>query len=227
MGAFNEYLRNTMGGGYYRTLDPLLSLCVPKSLQKDYEKLSEHSLGIGGGIDMFRKNNKNGGYKFLFFGARLPTSFTYIHYVEKIKNVPYRFDMKFQGKVVDYNGVENKATQYIHTHCFGVKQAQDAQYFEDYLVENGFLKKCRLGNLSVACISERDAFMQISKKIDGDINYFLDTPFKPQDLICQYGYDPKVENHSLLIPKIKAHNAKKSYRIFRNLPLEHFRIKKR
>lgn len=180
MGAFNEYLRKK--DGRYRTLDPLLSLSVPLELKDRFLKLSEHSLGINSGLDIVHQMD---GVKFLFLGARLGNCFTYVHYVEKMLDIPYRFDMPFTGKVIDELGSEMQVTQYMHTACYGVKPAE-FYYFEDYLEESGFLKKQRLGDKSVACISEKDAYREIVHMIQNNINYFLEVPFKKDDLVHKY-----------------------------------------
>jgi len=180
MGAFNEYLRKQKGR--YRTLDPLLSLSVPIELKERFQILSEHSLGENSGLDIVHQTE---GVNFLFFGVRLATCFTYVHYVEKMLNVPYRFDMPFTGNVIDESGKKTEVTQYMHTACYGVKPA-DYYYFEEYLEQKGFLNKERLGDKTVACISEKNAYKEIVKMIEKDINYFLEVPYTKSDLIHKY-----------------------------------------
>lgn len=180
MGAFNEFLRKK--DGRYRTLDPLLSISVPYELKNKFQNLKEHSLGENSCFDVIHQM-KN--VKFLFFGTRLGNCFTYVHYIEKILDVPYRFDMPFTGKVIDEFGNICEKTQYMHTACYGVKPAEH-YYFEDYLEKKGFLKKCKLGDKTVSCISEEDAYREITLKIQEDINYFLEVPFKKEDLVHKY-----------------------------------------
>lgn len=180
MGAFNEYLRKKEGR--YRTLDPLLSLSVPSGLKERFQNLSEHSLGAEGGLDRVHHMD---GVKFLFFGAKLAECFTYVHYVEKIMDVPYRFDMPFSGFIIDESENRYESCQYMHTACYGVKPA-NYYYFEDYLEEKGLLKKRTLGNKSVACLSEKEAYSEIEKMLRRDINYFLEVPFQKEDLLHKY-----------------------------------------
>ena len=180
MGALNEYIRKQEGR--YRTLDPLLSLSVPVDLEAKFNHLSNHSLGVGSALDVIHQMD---GIKFLFFGARLGNCFTYVHYLEKMLDVPYRFDMSFQGNTIDAMGINQTTTQYIHTACYGVKPA-DYYYFEDELQDKGMLRKQKLVNSSVACISEKDAYQEIKKKVETDINYFLEQPFTESDLEHKY-----------------------------------------
>lgn len=183
MGAFNEYVRKKPGR--YRTLDPLLSFSVPEQLREPFSVPCDHSLGEDSGFDILHRMRN---VKFLFFGARLGNCFTYVHYVEKMMDVPYRFDMPFQGRIIDENGDIYEKTQYIHTACYGVRPA-DYYYFEDYLENMGYLKKRKLGNLFAACISEEDAYREISEMLKKDIHYFLEVPFREEDLIHKYTKD--------------------------------------
>lgn len=180
MGAFNEFIRKKEGR--YRTMDPLLSLSVPECLRGDFASVSSHSLGEGSGLDILHHMDE---VKFLFFGARLGNCFTYVHYVEKMKEVPYRFDLAFEGSIVDERGECIPKTQSIHTACGGV-QVAEYYYFEDYLEEKGLLRKEKLGDKFVSCISEHDAYREISNKLDQDIHYFLEVPFEEEDLTKIY-----------------------------------------
>ncbi len=180
MGAFNEFIRKKQDR--YRTMDPLLSLSVPIGLKDRFSEVSSHSLGEGSGLDLLHHMD---GVKFLFFGARLGNCFTYTHYVEKMRDVPYRFDMAFHGRIFDENGKMSERTQFIHTACGGVK-AGDYYYFEDYLEEKGMLRKRKLGDRMVSCISEKDAFGAISQMLDHNIHYFLEAPFTERDLSHEY-----------------------------------------
>ena len=180
MGVLNEYIRKK--GNRYRTHDPLLSISVPVDLKSKFTNLSEHSLGEGSGLDILHHMD---GIKILFFGATLSHCFTYIHYVEKIMNVPYRFDMEFSGKVIDESGVSTHRKQYMHTACQGVKPAE-CKYFEQYLRDEKYLKWVQVGNKAISCISEKDAYKEIQRKIKNDINYFLEQPFILEDLEYKY-----------------------------------------
>lgn len=186
MGILNEYFRKQPAR--YRTLDPLLSLSVPIELKRQFENISEHSLGIGSGLDVLH-NMKN--VKFLFLGARLFDCFTYLHYVEKILEVPYRYDQPFEGIIIDDNGESIPRTQYIHTACKGVKLREDTR-FEDYLTEHGYLKKILLGNSFVSCLSEGDAYRELVRAIKNDPIHFLAEPYKVEDIKKEYTYDRSV-----------------------------------
>ena len=183
MGAFNEYIRKKEGR--YRTIDPLLSISVPNELKEKFSLISEHSLGEGSAFDILHTMDD---VKFLFFGAEMGECFTYIHYVEKMMNVPYRFDMPFEGEIIFPDNSIMHRKQVIHTQCYGVELPPKYDYFENEMEEKGFLKKEWLGDKYIACLTEKDAYREIKRKIDNNISFFLSRPFKQSELIHKYTY---------------------------------------
>lgn len=183
MGAFNEYVRRL--DGRYRTEDPLLSVSVPESLRYLFDHVGNHSLGAGSALDII---HHMGNVKFLFFGAEMADCFTYVHYVEKMLDVPYRFDMAFEGKIVYPDGTVKHRRQIIHTQCYGAKLPLKYDYFEKEMEDKGLLKKIRLGDKYVGCLSEEDAYREIEDHIKSDINYYLAQPFVESELKHQYTY---------------------------------------
>jgi len=184
MGAFNEYVRKL--DGRYRTDDPLLSLSVPDKLRNKFNHVSEHSLGSGSGLDILHHMY---GVKFLFLGAVMSECFTYVHYVEKMMDVPYRFDMPFEGNVIHPGGQFERRTQIIHTQCGGVKLPEKYEHFEMEMEERGLLSKARMGDKYIACISEPDAYREIGEHIKCNPYYFVTKPYTDEDLTHIYTYD--------------------------------------
>lgn len=183
MGAFNEFLRKQEGR--YRTDDPLLSISVPMSISHLFGNISNHSLGIGSALDVIHHMDN---VKFLFLGAEMADCFTYVHYVEKMMDVPYRFDMPFEGNIIYPDGKSEHRKQFIHTQCYGVKLPDKYDYFENEMEEKGCLKKCRFGDKYIGCLSEKDAYREIKAHIEKDINYYLTVPFREEDLVHKYTY---------------------------------------
>ncbi|MBR1579803.1 MAG: AAC(3) family N-acetyltransferase [Selenomonadaceae bacterium] len=182
MGALNEFIRKLPNR--YRTVDPLLSLSVPIELKEHFSNLGNNSLGVDSGLDRLHAMD---GVKFLFFGARLYDCFTYLHYVECMRDVPYQFDMRFDGDIIDADGNPYQRTQFIRTKCKGVTLRED-EHFEDYLADHGYLRKVRLGDSYVSAISEADAFREINAALDRNVYHFLVEP--PAYLENVYTYDP-------------------------------------
>ncbi|CAH8720683.1 AAC(3) family N-acetyltransferase [Paenibacillus thiaminolyticus] len=180
MGALNEYIRNQPG--VVRSIDPILSMIAVGDKANMFEKVGKSSLGKNSGYDILHQQEN---VKFLFLGAEIGECFTYIHYVEDIMRVPYRFDMHFSGTIIDAEGNQYEDDYILYAGCAGVKPAC-SYYFGDYLFENGFLQKTHIGNKPITCISKEDAYREIRKKLENDIHYFLEQPFTAEDLVHEY-----------------------------------------
>jgi aminoglycoside 3-N-acetyltransferase len=183
MGILNEYIRKQPN--VRRSLDPLLSMIVTGKQDTIFNgDLGHHSLGEGSGFDRIHHTPN---VKFLCLGAEFSEYFTYVHYVEKIKNVPYRFDMPFTGTIIDYDGNAYEDTHFIHTGCGGVRPAP-FYHFKEYLLSNHMMRASRLGDAEITCLSEEDAYREINGKLQENIHYFLERPFTPADLTHEYTF---------------------------------------
>jgi aminoglycoside 3-N-acetyltransferase len=188
MGVLNEYIRKQPN--VKRSLDPLLSMIVTGKQGDIFDgDLGHHSLGEGGGFDRIHHTPD---VNFLFLGAEFSEYFTYVHYVEKMMNVPYRFDMPFTGTIIDYDGNAYEDTHYIHTGCGGVTPAP-FYHFKEHLLCNGMMRTARLGDAEITCLSEEDAYREIKGKLQENIHYFLERPFAPADLTHEYTFGKKNE----------------------------------
>lgn len=184
MGALAEYIRTRPEAK--RSLDPLLSMVVIGKEKNIFDgDLGKHSLGENSAYDRLHKSLKK--VKFLCYGTEFSKYFTYIHYIEKQMNVPYRFDITFQGKITDWNGKTYEDTYSIHTACGGVEPA-NFPYFQDWLIEKGIMKQAKIGDTNITCVAEEDIYCETVKKLRENINYFLVRPFSPTDLTHKYQY---------------------------------------
>lgn len=182
MGALIEHVRKK--DAVKRSLDPLLSMIALGDNEKIVEgNVGNHSLGKD---SVFNRLHNCDNVKFLFFGADFTEYFTYVHYVEKMLEVPYRFDKAFSGKIIDYNGNEYEDIHYIHTQCGGVKLKNYQQMKEELIADNK-LKIAKLGNSEIAAISETDAYNAIYNRISKNINSFVE-PFTEKDLTHEYTF---------------------------------------
>lgn len=183
IGALNEFIR-VNGEGRYRSLDPLLSVSVNEELKSLFDHPGDHSLGEGCALDTIHHMD---GVKFLFFGIHMRQCFTHLHYIEKMMDVPYRFDISFEGNVTDHAGNVSRKTQSIHTQLKGVKLL-NYEGFEDRLIADGLMKEERLGDRTVACITEKDVYREMVDAITRDPNFFLEEPFDPSVATKEYTF---------------------------------------
>lgn len=182
MGMLNEYARTRENS--YRTEDPLLSVCVIGEIPKEFISLSKNSCGEGSSFEIMSKSDN---HKFLFFGAKPTECFTFMHYVEDIYKVPYRYNKEFTGNVIK-NGITKKETYILCTLYDTVIPSVDIS-FQDNLENKKILKKLPLGEKELIIINGKSAFEEIKKCFDRDINVLLARPYDKYDLGKNYDYN--------------------------------------
>ena len=182
MGMLNEYARTRENS--YRTEDPLLSVCVIGEIPQDFISLSKNSCGKGSSFEIMSKSDNN---KFLFFGAKPTQCFTFMHYVEDIYKVPYRYNKEFTGNVIK-NGITKKETYILCTLYDTVIPSVDIS-FQDNLENKKILKRLTLAEKELMIINGKSAFEEIKKCFDKDINILLARPYDKYDLGKSYDYN--------------------------------------
>lgn len=182
MGMLNEYARKQVHS--YRTEDPLLSVCVIGEIPKDFFNLSKNSCGKGSSFEIMSKSDN---HKFLFFGAKPTHCFTFMHYVEDIYKVPYRYDKDFTGKIIN-NGITTEETYTLCTLFDTVIPSVDLD-FQDNLEDKKILKRLSLGEKEIMVINGKSAFEEIKKCFNRDINILLARPYDKYALGKNYEYN--------------------------------------
>jgi len=169
MGVFNEYVRRLPQAE--RSVDPLMSSAVLGEDHDVVRDLGHHSIGAGCTFD---KLHASGQARFLFLGVGAAKCFTYTHYVEERLRVPYRYDRDFTGTIIDGDG-QREETYTLYVRYNGV-QPESSTKFEDFLVQEGLMKKVVCGDNFISSIAEPVAYDTIAGKIREDANYFLAAP---------------------------------------------------
>lgn len=181
MGMINEYARKKEIA--FRTSDPLLSVCVIGEIPSEFEHLSKVSCGEGSSFEIMAKSDN---YKFLFFGAKPTECFTFMHYVEAIYKVPYRYNKEFTGNVIDAD-IVTKETYSLCTLYDTVIPSVDIE-FQNNLERKNILNKLPLGEKEIMLIKGKSAFEEIKKCFDSDINVLLAREYDSFELGTSYSY---------------------------------------
>ncbi len=168
MGALNEYIRKLPES--IRSIDPLMSISL---LGED----KDLATGIGhesiGKDSTFYKLHHKEGVRFLFLGTRPGDCFTYMHFMEKVLNVGYRYDREFSGMIT------NGDKSYIDTFTLFVRYHNifpgiGSYTYEDILYKRGIAKKIEFGNGFISTLQEPSAYSVYRELIANDQNYFID-----------------------------------------------------
>jgi aminoglycoside 3-N-acetyltransferase len=156
-GMFSDYI---MTNGGLRSHDANFSVASKGFLAKYFtERPTEHSFGENSFFDRFRQ--KKG--KILNFN--FDAGSTYIHYVEKKLQVPYRYDKAFQGNVITEEGQEEKVfVHFVYDHD-KEEHSPDFPAFSRRAEEIGQLKKASLGKGEMVSISAESTFDLIQEEL--------------------------------------------------------------
>ena len=153
MGAFPEYVRTLNSS--IRSEDPIFSHTGIGRYAK--ELLSNVSCECFGKDSLFGRIYKHNG-KIINFGKFFDV--TYLHYIEKIFNVSYRFDKIFSGTIINEHGKKyyKEFKYYVRTRESDMKFIYDMTLLGDELERQGLLKRVKLGSSHILCSKATDSF---------------------------------------------------------------------
>jgi len=158
---FTEVAR--LSDGFFRSEDPMLSV-VSYGLKADQiiNNISNFSLGKGSVWENLHKQNAHN----LMLGFKFDT--TFIHYIEEKCNVPYRHNMTFSGKIVKEDLEYEKSVIYFANNR-KISTKRNRMRLYEKVIEEGILKKTRLGGAHIMTITSNELF-------ESTENLILDNP---------------------------------------------------
>lgn len=167
MGVLNEFFRKQEG--VIRSADPLMSVAL---LGEDKDLVT----GVGhvscGENSTFDKLRHRDNVKFLFLGPKIGDCLTYMHYMEWLYSVDYRYNRIFRGNVTigDKTSVEEYA---LFVRYKSVVPNTASYDYEQKMYDNGtaFVAKCGDGTISI--VDEKNASIEYKKCLDINPYYFV------------------------------------------------------
>jgi aminoglycoside 3-N-acetyltransferase len=171
MGAFNEHFRKSEEA--VRSCDPLMSVALIGKDLDLVENLGKDSIGQD---STFFRLSKIDGVKFLFAGVKLGDCFTYMHHLEWVAKVPYRYDREFKGKIT-HQGLTFEDSYRLFVRYRNVTPNNGSYTYENLLDERGVLSKCQVGDNFVRCVDEPTAKVSYLDLLDSDPDFFIEEPF--------------------------------------------------
>lgn len=170
MGMLPEYIRNRPDA--FRTDDPILSVAIMGNKDGIDKMTGSSSCGTGGIFHQLFTSGKK--VKYLFFGTAVSKCFTFLHYVEEVKKVDYRYLRRFEGNVIN-DGESRKKDIDLFVRYKDVK-AILPEGFEQNLEKLGISRKIEMGYSSISCVDEIGAYEYISDLIDHNHHSFCRLP---------------------------------------------------
>lgn len=170
MGALNEFFRKQEG--VFRSNDPLLSVAV-KGRDLDLAlNISTHSIGDQSTFDVIRHRS---GVKFLFLGTHIGDCFTYMHYLEWLYGVPYRYERRFVGTSI-HLGKETRCEYDLFVRHNGVIPNKKSYEYEEAMYADGKAKIITAGDSSISIVGEEEGAVAYKQCLERDPFYFVDLP---------------------------------------------------
>lgn len=159
VGSLTEYFRQQPDVA--RTLHPLFSVAVRGKHADTILDIRKDSFGAGTIFDTLRRLHG----KIIFLGASFAESCTFLHHIEQMHRVPYRFMKPFSGTIIDGNRT------YEDTYTFFVRPLDgsvesDMARIEPALRRSGVFREAKVGNGTIALVDSNVLFEVVTRLMD-------------------------------------------------------------
>ena len=163
VGALTEFFRKQPE--VIRTTHPNHSVAIWGNNKHELSNIGKDTFDEN---SIFGKLHKLDG-KIVFFGAPFQ-SCTFIHYIEQMHKVPYRYMKKFRGKVIINGSEHDEEISFYNKYSVFFSSFSR---LEKHLLENGIMKNVKVGAGNIMAVKCRDLFDEGYKLLDKDIFFFL------------------------------------------------------
>lgn len=168
MGVLNEYFRKQEG--VIRSLDPLMSVALMGEDTDLVTGIGHVSCGENSTFDKLRLRDN---VKFLFLGPKIGDCMTYMHYLEWLYSVDYRYNRVFKGKVIVGDSVSEE--EYALFVRYKSVIPNTASYvFEQRMYDNGTALIAPCGDGTISVVDEKSASTEYRKCLDENPHFFVD-----------------------------------------------------
>lgn len=151
MGVLNEYFRKQ--DGVIRSVDPQMSTALMGEDTDLVLNVGHSSCGANSTFDKLRHRD---GVKFLFLGPLIGDCMTYMHYMEWLYGVDYRYERMFRGNVV-IDGVSTPVEYDLFCRYDGVIANRGSYIYEQKMYDDGIAKIVNLGDGHISIVEEKAA----------------------------------------------------------------------
>ncbi len=168
MGVLNEFFRKQDGA--IRSNDPLMSVALMGEDKDLVTGIGHVSCGENSTFDKIRHRDN---VKFLFLGPKIGDCLTYMHYLEWLYSVDYRYNRIFRG-VVNINGSPNVEEYSLFVRYNSVIPNMASYDYEQKMYDNGSALITKCGDGTISIVDEKSASAEYKKCLDIDPYFFVD-----------------------------------------------------
>lgn len=169
MGVLNEFFRKQEG--VVRSVDPLMSVALRGEDKYLVENIGHASCGANSTYD--KLHHRGRGVKFLMLGAKIGDCMTYMHYMEWLFSVDYRYERAFEGLIT--NGDKTYRDEYLFFPRYKNVIANANSYvYEERLYKKGLAKISQFGDSSISVVGENEAVKEYLACLQENPYFFVD-----------------------------------------------------
>ena len=168
MGTLNEFFRKQEG--VIRSNDPLMSVALLGEDIDLVKGLGHSSCGANSTFDKLRHRNN---VKFLFIGPKIGDCLTYMHYLEWLYSVDYRYERLFVGESI-VNGVTASEEYNLFVRYNGVTPNTASYIYEQRMYDKKIAKIVNFGDGSISIVDKDIATIEYKKCLDENPYFFVD-----------------------------------------------------
>jgi aminoglycoside 3-N-acetyltransferase len=168
VGILTEYFRRSPD--VIRSRHPIFSVAAQGPLAAEMCHSGPDCFGDGSIFGALRRHNA----KLLFWGAPFH-SCTFIHHIEQIHGVSYRYCKTFSGTVRE-NGRDTVADATYFVRCLEKNVVLDTDPFEAVLLEQGMMRVAMVGAGRILCGTAETLFREGCRRLEATPHFFLKEP---------------------------------------------------
>jgi aminoglycoside 3-N-acetyltransferase len=165
VGILTEFFRKQPG--VVRTKHPIFSAAVCGARQEYFLDIGKDAFGN----DSFFGKLRQVQGKLVFFGVGLAAC-TYLHHIEQMYGINYRYMKTFTGQVRSGNHLYDDVATFFVRDLERIVEL-DVTRLETYLLENGIMRVIRLGMGNIAVVDAQKLFAVTCELLDQDPYYLL------------------------------------------------------
>lgn len=165
VGTLTEFFRQQ--SGVTRTKHPIFSAAIRGAKQEYFLDIGKDSFD---NKSIFGKLRQMDG-KIVFFGVNLAAC-TYIHHIEQLYGVKYRYLKTFTGQICCNDDTYNDSATFFVRYLDRIVEL-DVSRLEEYLLKNNIMKSSSLGEGKVMAVNAQELFNTTVELLDKDPYYLL------------------------------------------------------
>jgi aminoglycoside 3-N-acetyltransferase len=160
VGSLTEFFR--LQPGVVRSLHPMMSIAAKGPRASQLVAVGKDSFGEGSVFEHLRELDAT----FVLFGVGI-WACTFLHHIEQMHGVPYRYSKSFSGTVIDgENRYEDTCTHYVRPLDGTVEN--DFSRMDSVVRSGGILREARVGAGTIAAIHAQPLYAAGMAYLDRD-----------------------------------------------------------